>query len=260
MSEARVILPGSHRKPAPGAEILGPANPADQISVTVYVRGKDDPLPILSPGHYITSEEYTAAYGASANDFLAVIDFAKEYNLRAGKENPETRSIELHGAIADMSRAFGVTLNQAKINDKVFRHREGEISIPEKLLPIVRAVIGLDDRPQGKPHVKRFEPKTVEAALAVQSFSPLNVGKLYNFPPSLDGTGTTIAIMEFGGGFLQSDLTTFFGGLGLSVPSITAASVNGGKNNVPSGSAKPTPEESEVALDIQVAGSLAPGA
>src|SRR5579859_6996694 len=135
MSEARVILPGSHRKPAPGAEILGPANPADQISVTVYVRGKDDPLPILSPGHYITSEEYTAAYGASANDFLAVIDFAKEYNLRSGKENPETRSIELHGAIADMSRAFGVTLNQAKITIRFSGIARVRFPFPKNFFP-----------------------------------------------------------------------------------------------------------------------------
>jgi kumamolisin len=259
MSEARVTLPGSDRSPAPRAKILGPADPAEQVVVSVYVRGKDDPLPILSPGHYITNEEYTAAYGASANDFQAVIEFGKEYNLTAQNENASTRSIELRGAIGDLNRAFGVKLTRARIGGKEFRQRDGEISIPQSLLPIVRAVVGLDDRPQGKPHLRKFAPRTVRDALDVQSFTALSLGTLYNFPTGLDGTGQTIAIMEFGGGFLQSDLTSYFQGLGIKMPSIVASPVNGGKNSV-SSSSTATDEETEVALDIQVAGALAPGA
>src|SRR5271169_5951221 len=99
MSEARVILPGSHRQAAHGAEKIGPVDQSAQAHVTVYVRGKNKPLPITRPGHFITNEEYTATYGASAEDFAAIRDFAREYNLTTANENPATRSIELHGTI-----------------------------------------------------------------------------------------------------------------------------------------------------------------
>jgi len=127
---ARAPLPGSHRNAALGAEKIGPANPSDQAHVTVYVRGKNTPPPIARPGHYITNEEYTAAYGASEEDFQAIRDFAKQYNLTPANENAATRSIELCGTVGDLSRAFGVTLDHVKIKDRVYRGREGELTVP----------------------------------------------------------------------------------------------------------------------------------
>ncbi|MGD0903486.1 MAG: S53 family peptidase [Terracidiphilus sp.] len=259
MSDARVILPGSYRAPAPGAVRIGPANGSELTHVTVYVRGKEEPLPITRPGHFISNEEYAATYGASANDFMAIRDFAKEFNLTPKNECASTRSIELHGTVANLSRAFGVTLDAVKIQDGEYRHRTGGITIPEKLLPIVRAVLGLDTRPEARPHCRRLEPRSISAAAPSSSFSPVAVGQIYNFPSGLDGTGQTIAVIELAGGFLQSDLVTFFQGIGIKMPSITAVSVGGGKNVVTSGP-KPTLDEIEVALDIQIAGALAPGA
>ena len=98
--------------------------------------------------------------------------------------------------------------------------------------------------------------------MAAQSFSPLNLGQLYSFPSDLDGTGQIIAIVELGGGYLQSDLDAYFQGLGLKTPSITAVSVAGGKNTPPGATQPPAPTsvELEVALDIQIAGALAPRA
>jgi kumamolisin len=77
---------------------------------------------------------------------------------------------------------------------------------------------------------------------------------LYNFPAATDGTGQTIAIIELGGGYTQSDLDTYFSGLGLATPSVTAVGVDGGSNS-PGQQA-----DGEVELDIEVAGAVAPGA
>ena len=60
-----------------------------------------------------------------------------------------------------------------------------------------------------------------------------------------------------GGGFSASDLHTYFGGLGIAVPSITAVGVDGGANAPGS---DPTGADVEVALDIDVIGAAAPGA
>jgi kumamolisin len=87
------------------------------------------------------------------------------------------------------------------------------------------------------------------------TYTPLELGRLYNFPPSTDGSGQTVAVIELGGGFTASDLTQYFNGLGITQPpTVTAVSVAGGANQ-PGGDA-----DGEVMLDIEVIGALAPGA
>ena len=66
-----------------------------------------------------------------------------------------------------------------------------------------------------------------------------------------------IAIIELGGGFGESDLTTYFGGLGLPTPTVHAVGVDGAKNVA---GKDPNGADGEVLLDIEVAGAVAPGA
>jgi len=73
----------------------------------------------------------------------------------------------------------------------------------------------------------------------------------YNWPTGLTGGGV-IALVEYAGGWTQSDLDQFFAGLGQPPPTVTDCSVDGTKNTP-----DPDPYEydSEVALGIQVAGA-----
>jgi len=63
--------------------------------------------------------------------------------------------------------------------------------------------------------------------------------------------------LELGGGYKSADLNAFFSGLGVPTPSVTAVGVDGG-SNAPTGN--PGGPDGEVELDIEVAGSVAPGA
>jgi subtilase family serine protease len=107
------------------------------------------------------------------------------------------------------------------------------------------------------PETVTPETVTPEAAPAAPTAVPLTapqVASLYNFPAGTDGTGQTIAIIELGGGYTQSDLDMYFSGLGLDTPSVTAVGVDGGSNS------PGQPADGEVELDIQVAGAVAPKA
>jgi kumamolisin len=104
------------------------------------------------------------------------------------------------------------------------------------------------------PETVTPETVTPEAAPAAVPLTALQVASLYNFPAGTDGTGQTIAIIELGGGYTQSDLDMYFSGLGLATPSVTAVSVDGGSNS------PGQPADGEVELDIQVAGAVAPKA
>ena len=65
-----------------------------------------------------------------------------------------------------------------------------------------------------------------------------------------------LGIVEVGGGYSQPDLDTYFASLQLATPSVVAVSVDGAANNY----GDPSGADGEVELDIEVAGSVAPGA
>jgi kumamolisin len=149
------------------------------------------------------------------------------------------------------------------------RYRTGSLSVPARLSGIVTAVLGLDDRPQARAQFRRGPASGARAAAepedgtsaapapAAAKSGPLTapqVAGFYQFPAGTDGTGQAVAIIELGGGYTASDLSTYFSGLGLPVPSVTAVGVDGGSNS-PGQDA-----DGEVELDIQVVGGVAPGA
>ena len=76
----------------------------------------------------------------------------------------------------------------------------------------------------------------------------------YNWPTNLAGGGV-IAIVELGGGWVQSDMTEFFQSVGQPVPQITDVSVDGTKNNPNQSVGSQDDPDYEVALDIEVAGA-----
>lgn len=91
----------------------------------------------------------------------------------------------------------------------------------------------------------------------LSSFTPPQIAQLYGFPPNATGAGQTIAIVQLGGGYRAQDLATYFARLKLPMPAIAAYSADGKGRNNP---ADTSGANVEVALDIEVAGAVAPGA
>jgi hypothetical protein len=122
-------------------------------------------------------------------------------------------------------------------------------------------VLGLDNRPQAKPHFRMHRSQANGAsrsasAAAPTSFTPLQLAELYGFPEG-GGNGQTIGIIELGGGYRPADLQAYFAGLGLPVPAVTSVSVDNAANS-PTGTQNGP--DGEVCLDIEVAGAIAPQA
>jgi kumamolisin len=198
-------------------------------------------------------EELEAKYGASGEDIQKVEAFAREHGLEIMEKSPSKRSVVLSGTVAQLNTAFNVNLACYKHPLGTYRGREGPIYLPAQLIPIVHAVLGLDDRPQARAHMRLAGKK---AKASVKTYTPPQVAQLYNFP-SGDGSGQCVAIIELGGGYNDQDLQTYFSGLGIPEPDIQAISVDGTQNS-PTGD--PDGPDGEVMLDIEIVGSLAPGA
>jgi kumamolisin len=265
--ERRISLPGSEKQPLPGSEPVGAIQKDEPVRVTVVLRrtGAD---PAVAKGRgvrkHLSHEQLAARHGANADDIELIEKFAHKFHLTVVESSLRKRRVVLIGTAELMSKAFGAALANYRIEatDRTFRGRTGSLTIPAELDGIVIAVLGLDTRPVAKPHICRSKRVVSEATIApaqalsppAGTFTPPQVAALYNFPSGVNGAGQTTAIIELGGGYSTTDLQTYFSNLGVAEPTITAVSVDGGTNSPGSDA------DAEVMLDIEVAGSIAPGA
>ena len=254
-----VPLPGSERTTAPGLQPAGEQVQQDAIiEATVVLRRKASMTTEDALGTHLTSDELGERFGADPADAQLVERTLASLGLRIVATDLPSRRIRISGSVATVSRVFGTSLSVGSnaATGEVHRLRTGGLSIPAELDGVITAVLGIDNRPQTRPQFRVADTKAGTKGAAV-SYTPLQVGALYDFPNGSDGAGQTIAIIELGGGFETSDLKTYFAGLDVTEPSVKAVGVDGAKN-VPG--KDPTGADGEVLLDIEVAGSLAPGA
>ncbi len=259
-SGSLVQLPGSERASLPDVTDTAPLNTQERAEITLVLRRRAElPEEIVEGPTVLSSDELASRYGADPADVDLVTRELAGRGLAVTAVHAVTRRVKVAGTLGDLSSAFGTTLRQVSSPDPrgrgrvTHRYRVGPLYIPAALDGIVTAVLGLDTRPQAQP---RFRVPRDAAAAQGTSYSPNQVAGIYAFPAGTDGTGQTIAVIELGGGFTTSDLDAYFGSLGIRVPSITAASVDGASNNPGDTSAASI----EVNLDIDVIGAAAPGA
>ncbi len=266
---ARRPLRGSERSPLPDSRALGPADPAERLEVTVVVRGADrqglqDRLRELAAGKapkaHLSRADFARRYGASRADLDAVREFAESHGLMVVQEHSGRRTVVLAGTVAQFNDAFGIELQHYSHPGGTYRGRSGPVSIPAELEGVIEAVLGLDNRPQARAHFRMKTASTGRrsrpAQAAAVSFTPVQLAALYDFPPG-DGKGECIALIELGGGYQPQDIQTYFRGLGITAPAVTAVSVDQASNQ-PTGD--PSGPDGEVMLDIEVAGAIAPAA
>jgi kumamolisin len=207
----------------------------------------------------MSRDEYVASYGADPDDVVKITAFARKHALTVVETDAAQRKVVLAGTAQALMAAFATKLHRYEYEGRTFRGRTGYLHIPDELGQIVEGVFGLDNRPQAHPQVRFYTATGVipAAAAMVTSYTPPQVAQLYDFPADVDGKGQCVALIELGGGYSDQDLSTYFQQLGVSTPQVVSVSVDGGKNS-PAGD--PNSADGEVALDIEVVGSIAPGA
>ncbi len=156
-------IPGSEGRQLPGSEVLGDADPAQEVTVTLVVRSKRPGIP---PPGAMSRADFAHAYGADASDLEKVETFARAHGLAVVERSAARRSVVLRGSVAQMNDAFGVKLQRCRAGATSYRGRQGSLSVPNDLAEIVQAVLGLDNRPQAETRVRIAEH-------AATSFTPV---------------------------------------------------------------------------------------
>ncbi|HYM03215.1 MAG TPA: choice-of-anchor D domain-containing protein, partial [Stellaceae bacterium] len=195
------------------------------------------------------------------------------------------RRIVAEGSAADVNAAFAVTLNKYRAPERTVPRRRhhgdkrpfaehmligehthrgfaGPAHLPAKLIGIVTAIIGLDDRRLGTPAGAGAGDPPGAGYL-----SPATIAQAYNFPTNT-AVGQTIGLFEAadaGAAYLPTDIQSFILSLpgGLLLPNLTDVLLLGNINNPTNVTAPPNPGVAgavfECTIDVSIAAAAASG-
>ncbi len=205
--------------------------------------------------HYLTPEQFSARFGPTEADYQAVIDFARSNGLAVRATHDSRILLDVGGRTADVEQAFHVTLRTYShpTEPRQFFAPDTEPSV-DAGLPEVE-ISGLSDYAQLRPlaRAKSVPAGGVAAAGSGPSgnFLAKDIQTAYLKNVTLNGAGQMIGLFEADGYYL-ADITNYEHLAGLPNVPLTNVHIDGfngapGANNF------------EVALDIEMAMSLAPG-
>jgi len=245
----------------PGASVLGVADPSEWIELTIKIRRKK-PLPeVITTGAGaagpISRGELEAQYGAEPADMEQAKTVLTRLGLKILNESAASCSLRVGGDAGVIEAAFQLKLFHYSHWSGNYRGRKGDVMIPAELKDIITGVFGLDTRSMVKRRPirrRRTSLDLAERAAASRSwFYPAELASIYSFPDG-NGKGQTIGLVEFGGGYFESDLATFCQNANIPMPSVRTVSVNNTPTNQKDGA------EGEVMLDVEVVAGVCPAA
>ena len=134
----------------------------------------------------------------------------------------------------------------------------GELRVDDVIHQYVTAILGMDTHPVAKPHFRKNNRHFVDHHSGLKPLTISQVARGYQFPDTAKyrGAGQCIDFIELGGGYVQSDLDTFFKAAHFNPhPIVSSVSVDGAVNSPGVSDA-----DGEVALDVEVGLCVAPSA
>jgi subtilase family serine protease len=207
---------------------------------------------------YLSVEEFTSRFGPSAADYDAAASFFTSHGLTVAQRTANRYLLDIDGKVADVERVFNVTLGMYydAAQNRAFMAPDRAPSLD--LAVPVQEVIGLDDHVL--PYTKLVHGGQAKTPSAGGSgpggnFTGSDMRTAYYPKGTLTGAGQSVGLMELAG-YNIADVNKFFSeGYGPA----NSVSVVGVKTDSASLSCTGNCDDSEQALDIEYAISIAPG-
>ena len=264
----RIQLKGSTRPALAGGRDVGPADPNEQIEVTVLLRRGSKPSEFRSieqmakrppnERRYLSREEFARLHGASEADLEKIRAFAMRKRAEGREREPSESNSETRGTVQAFNAAFGAELRRYEHTSGTYRCRTGDSHHSFRFGRSDRRSSWFGQPPasqtafsiaEGKPKCSRS--RYIHLVFTARSSQSLRV------PIWCDGCWPVHRGNRVGRRLQRERSGSFFKNLGISTPKVTAVSVDGGTNS-PTGD--PSGADGEVELDIEVAGAIAPSA
>ncbi len=253
----------------------------NQAALADLLKGLGDPSDSRY-GKYLTPTQFAAQFGPTQAEYNTLIAYLQSKGLTVAQTFPSRTYVSLTGTSAQVNAAFGVAIKQFRAPDgRVFHAPDTEVKVPISVSNYIAAVTGLDNATPPTPllHLSRPVPAlsrslkmsspaysiTDSVTPDVQDPGEQGTGPGGGFAPSdlrtayglngttLQGSGQTIAMVEYGTKFNIKDILKYEAAFGLPRPPITSVLVDGGPTGYSSAAT-----ETNLDIDMQIA--LAPKA
>ncbi len=255
------------------AALLSPL-PADQqlhISIVLPLRNQTALTSLLSRlydpkdpdyRHFLTVGQFTQQFGPTADDYQAVVAFARSNGFVVGQSPANRLIVPMSGTVAQINRAFHVSMNvyQHPTENRTFYSPDREPSL--NLGVAVARVAGLNNYSLPQPMVKRAvsgqHPNFVNGSGPGGSYLASDMRAAYYGGTTLTGDGQTVGLFEFNG-FDLSDVESTFSTAGQSFTVPINEVLLDGETGAPGYVPFSSDDDAEETLDIVQAIGMAPG-
>ena len=213
---------------------------------------------------YLTPDEFTARFGPTAQEYQAVVAFARANGLNIAEMHGDRMLLDVTGTATDVERTFKINLHTYRHPNEArdFFSPDSEPSIPANLS--VADIQGLSDF--GRPHpLFQAQPVAAQARVARPNSgsAPGGGGQYFGsdfraaYVPgtTLTGSNQTVALVQFDG-YYASDITSYETQAGLPNVPLQTVLLDGFSGTPTTGSSSGNPE---VSLDIEMVIAMAPG-
>jgi hypothetical protein len=217
---------------------------------------------------WLKPEEFGRLYGPADSDVAAVTAWLQSHGLTVNKVHSGRLAIEFSGSAGQVSEAFQTQIHRYRINGQTHLANAGDPSVPAALAPVIAGLAptgGVHPRPSLKVlGAAQFNAKTHQATSdwtypvsggVVFALAPGDFAMQYDINPvyrkGITGAGQTIAIISASNvdlSLVQAYRSLF--GLKPNLPQVVVDGEDPGINGA----------ATEAYLDIEIAGSVAPGA
>jgi hypothetical protein len=203
---------------------------------------------------YLSPDQFAARFGPTEADYAAVSQFVKANGFTVLATHSNRLVLDVAGSAAATERAFQVRMNnyQHPRESRQFICPDGDPSLPADLP--VATVEGLSDYYLPRPMSRFVKPQSAKPLAGTGPggcYAGNDFRNAYIPGTPLTGKGQTVGLLQFSA-YYKSDITNYENTAGITnyVP-LTDVIV--------SGTAPSTANNAEVALDIEMAISMAPG-
>src|SRR2546425_5546478 len=211
---------------------------------------------------WLTPDQFGKQFGPADADVQAITDWLTRQGFQGIKVAAGRTVIEFSGNVGEVRKAFHRDIQNFLVGGEWRQANISDPQIPVALAPVVAGVFSLHIFPR-KSMLHRAGTFTPPAdGRIIPQFTtsggsyivgPADFAKIYNIPSTLDGTGTTIAIVA-DSNINPQDVVDFRNLFGLPANFTSANIILDGPDPGKNG------DEVEADLDVQVAAMVAPKA
>ena len=243
-----------------------PATQSLRLNITLPLRNEaqlDDLLQQLydpqSPlfHQFLSVQEFTDRFGPSVEDYNAVINYARQHGLTVTGTFPNRLVVNVAGSVASVEKAFHVNMGsyQHPTEPRAFYSPDRE---PSADLPVpLWHISGLDNFSIPHPASLHRNPNargSTSGSGPSGYFLGSDLRAAYYGTGSLNGAGQSVGLLEFAG-INVADVRAYFTAVGQPL-NVTVTSVSADRSST---SCTGSCDDTEQALDVEVAISMAPG-